>query len=100
MTVLVGIAKSPSKKGGTSTTLYCLEDFKDYYKDTAAGRSCEGMCCESVYAGGVDCSHLKIGAAIEISYDKAITLPSGQTFQQVKRIDVLSDATDLSDIFG
>ena len=43
-----------------------------------------------MYVGDFDCSSLKVGTFIDISYDKAITSSKG-TFQKIKRIDVVSE---------
>lgn len=88
MTV-VGINRAVNANGVINTTLHVTEDFDGYYTNTEAGRSCEGKKVSSIYVGTYDCSKIKIGMEIDISYEKAITTAKG-TYQPIKRIDIIS----------
>ncbi len=88
MTVL-GINRTVNADGVTNTTLHVAEDFDSYYTNPEAGRTCEGKRVSSVYVGSYDCSKIKVGMEIDISYEKAITTAKG-TFQKIKQITTLS----------
>lgn len=88
MTVL-GINRAVNANGVTNTTLHVAEDFDSYYTNPEAGRSCEGKKVSSIYTASFDCSKIKVGMEIDISYEKAITTAKG-TFQPIKRIDIIS----------
>ena len=47
---------------------------------------------ERIYVGAYDCSKIKVGMLIDISYDKAITTSKG-TYQPIKRIDIIPNNT-------
>lgn len=87
MTV-VGKHFSRNSAGEITTTLHVSEKFDDYYKNSEAGRGCEGQKVETIYVGNYDCSGIKVGSLIEVFYDKAISTSKG-TFQGIKKIDVL-----------
>ena len=87
MTV-VGINRAVNPNGVLNSTLHVTEDFDSYYTNLEAGRSCEGKRVSSIYVGSYDCSKIKVGMEIDISYEKAITTAKG-TFQQVKKIDII-----------
>jgi len=84
------IGKCGSKKadGTTTTTLQITEQFGEYYKDSAAGRFCDGENCDSIYVGTYDCSKIPIGAEIEILYGKAMQTKTGGIYQPVQEIRV------------
>lgn len=88
MTVL-GINRTVNANGATNTTLHIAEDFDNYYTNPEAGRSCDGKKVSSIYIGSYDCSKIKVGMEIDISYEKAITTAKG-TYQPIKRIDIIS----------
>ena len=77
---VIGKHFSRNASGELTTTLRIAEKFEDYDKNAEMGRGCEGQRCESIYVGTYDCSAIKVGAIIEIFYDRAITTKSG-TFQ-------------------
>lgn len=88
MTVL-GVNRTVNANGVTNTTLHVAEDFDSYYTNPEAGRSCEGKKVSSIYVGAYDCSKIKVGMEIDISYEKAITTAKG-TYQRVKHISTIS----------
>lgn len=88
MARLLGIQSTINAAGVTTTTLHLASNFEDYYNNTDTGRKAVGECVKSVYVGKYDCSGLKIGAEIDISYDSAIITKKG-VFQQVKEIKVV-----------
>lgn len=75
--------------GTTSTTLQVIAEFSDYYKDSAAGRFCDGENCDSIYVGSYDCSKIPIGAEIEVLYGKAMQTKTGGIYQPVKEIKLV-----------
>lgn len=79
---------SISEDGIKKTTLHTIDEFDVYYSGSD-NRGCVGRKVETIYVGELDCSHIKVGATIDIVYDKAINTRKG-VFQPVKRIDVLS----------
>lgn len=85
---LVGLNWSVNGSGNKVYTLHVAEMYGAYFSDAANGRGCVGMRTEEVYAGNVDCSHLKPGMQIDILYDRAVTTSKG-TFQVVKRVEVI-----------
>lgn len=85
---LTGIHYSIGNDGKRRTTLHVTEPFDSYFSSEDQSRGCIGERVEAIYVGDYDCSKLKVGMSIDISYDKAITTAKG-TFQPVKRIDVL-----------
>jgi len=86
---VIGKNMSINSQGYTVTTLHLADDFNDYYHDEKAGRTCEGLKVESVYAGTLDCSAIKVGMNVDILYDKAVTTATGRVYQPIKRIDVI-----------
>lgn len=88
MAKVMGIHSTVGANGITTTTLHLADDFKPYYADASAGRSCAGKCVKSVYVGNYDCSEIQIGSNIEIYYDEAVSSKKG-TFQSVKKIEVI-----------
>lgn len=80
---------STNQNGIRTTTLHTADSFNSYYTNADAGRGCVGQKVETVYVGDYDCSALKIGMEVDISYDKAIKTASG-IFQPIKQIKVLS----------
>ena len=87
MTV-VGIAYALNKNNERVATLHVTDSFDEYDKNTDLGRSCLGQKVETIYVGTYDVSNIKVGAMIDISYDRAITTKNG-VFQPIKRIDVI-----------
>lgn len=85
---LIGLHYTTNAKGERSTTLQVTDKYDAYYSNVEAGRGCSGEKVESIYVGSYDCSALKVGMEIEISYERAITTAKG-TFQQIKRIDII-----------
>lgn len=86
---VVGISHTTNANGVKNFTIYGTDEFEPYYNNQAEGRCAKGVRACSVYVGAYDCSDIPIGAVVEIYYDKAITTAKG-TFQQVKRIDIIS----------
>lgn len=78
-----------TKNGVRNTTLHVTDEFNSYYSEASAGRGCVGKKVESIYVGNYDCSNLKVGMKIDILYDKAIRTVKGNTYQPVKRIEIL-----------
>ena len=87
MTV-VGINFAVNQHGERTSTLHVVDDFEAFYNNEETGRSCIGQKCETIYVGTYDVSNIKVGAMIDISYDRAITTKNG-VFQPIKRIDVI-----------
>lgn len=85
---IVGIHYTTNAQGQRLTTLHVTDSFADYYKNREAGRACDGQRVESIYVGTLDCSGLKVGMNVDISYDKAVTTSHG-TFSPIKRIDII-----------
>lgn len=85
---IVGISYTTNKNAEKVYTLYVTAPFDAYNKAEDGSRGCVGKRVESIYVGVYDCSALKVGMEIDISYDKAITTARG-TFQPIKRIDVI-----------
>ena len=85
------LGKSWTKKndGSITTTLHLASSFPDYYRDSEAGRSCEGEAVETVYVGKLDCSKLPIGAEVELTYDKAILTKNGSIYQPIKEVRLI-----------
>lgn len=88
---VIGIAKTINEKGVTNTTLDTCEEYPPYFSNAEAGRTCDGVMVERIYVGAYDCSKIKVGMFIDISYDKAITTSKG-TYQPIKRIDIMNNA--------
>lgn len=86
---LLGMNNSTNTNGQKVTTLHVADDFNSYYTNADAGRNCVGKKVDTIYVGSYDCSNLKVGMEIDISYDKAVTSSKG-TFQTVKRIDIIN----------
>lgn len=84
---VVGIQLSVNKKGETTTTLHMLGEFPDYY-NVSEGKAAIGKMALSEYMGTIDCSHIEVGALVDVVYDKAVTTSKG-TFQPVRRVDVI-----------
>ena len=89
---IIGMCYTMGEDGARKTTIHVVDEFDSYYK-TADNRGCVGRKVETIYVGGLDCSHLKVGAIIEIAYDKAINTRKG-IYQPVKRIDVIPAVRD------
>ncbi|MDD6072380.1 MAG: hypothetical protein PUC12_16450 [Clostridiales bacterium] len=70
------------------TTLQVADEYNSYYNNPTAGRGCVGQKVESIYVGDIDCSDLKVGMEIDITYGKAIATKTG-FYQPVKDIIVL-----------
>ncbi|MBQ9248634.1 MAG: hypothetical protein IJ171_08640 [Ruminococcus sp.] len=87
MTV-VGIAYALNKNNERVATLHVTDSFDEYDKNTELGRSCLGQKVDTVYVGTYDVSNIKVGAMIDISYDRAIQTKNG-VFQPIKRIEVV-----------
>lgn len=85
------IGKNGTRKadGTVSTTLQVTAEFSDYYKDSEAGRFCEGYLCDSIYVGSYDCSKIPIGAEIEVLYGKAMQTKTGGIYQPVVAINLV-----------
>lgn len=88
--IIVGISYTTNTNGVRATTLYVSDDFNAYYTNAEAGRGCMGKKVDTIYVGNYDCSNLKLGMNIDISYDKAVTGAKG-TFQPIKRIDIIKE---------
>lgn len=86
---LIGLNSTTNSQGKTTTTLHVADNFNDYYSNAEAGRSCQGLKVESIYAGTIDCSMLQVGMEIDIAYDKAVTTTNGRVYQPVKKIEIL-----------
>lgn len=87
---IVGINYTINDNGQIHSTLHVVCDFENYYKNAEANRGCIGRKVESIYVGMYDCTALKVGMEIDISYDKAVSNGKGGFFQPVKRIDIIS----------
>ena len=83
-----GISRATNAQGKVTTTLHLTDDFNSYYSNSEAGRSCEGKKVETIYAGTIDCSAVKVGMEIEVIYDKAVATAKG-IYQPIKRIDII-----------
>ena len=86
--LVVGIHKNTNAQGEVVATLHVTDEFNSYYHNAEAGRSCEGKKTETIYAGTVDCSAVKVGMNIEVIYDKAVATAKG-IYQPIKRIEIL-----------
>lgn len=90
--IVVGMSYTTNAETGMrNTTLYVTDDFEPYFSSEDGKRGCMGVCTEKIYVGSVDCKNIKLGCRIDISYDKAVTLRNGNTFQPVKRVDVIEN---------
>lgn len=86
---IVGISYTV-KNGDKNYNLHVETEFEKYYSGSSE-RGCVGVKTESIYVGNhADASRLKVGDEIDISYDKAVNLPNGRSFQPIKKIEVLS----------
>lgn len=85
---LLGMSFTTNTTGVRANTIYVSDDFNSYYTNAEAGRGCVGKKVDTIYVGSYDCTNLKPGMEIDVSYDKAITTAKG-TYQTVKRIDVI-----------
>ena len=83
-----GISRATNAQGKVTTTLHLSDNFNSYYTNAEAGRSCDGKKVETIYAGTVDCSAVKVGMEIEVIYDKAVATAKG-IYQPIKRIDII-----------
>lgn len=83
-----GISRATNTQGDVVTTIHVTDDFNSYYRNAETGRSCEGKKVETIYAGTVDCSAVKVGMEIEVIYDKAVATAKG-IYQPIKRIEIL-----------
>lgn len=86
---IIGMNQTRNAEGGYNTTLHVADDFNTYYQNEEAGRRCVGQKVDSIYVGDYDCSALKVGMSVEISYDKAISTKTG-IYQPIKRIEVMN----------
>lgn len=86
--VLLGKSFTKNKDGEMIYTLYCSDSFPAYFSGGENGRGCEGKRVEQVYAGNYDCSGFKLGADIEVLYEKAVQTKNG-IYSPIKRIDVI-----------
>lgn len=86
---IIGINYAKKDNGETTFTIHVMDEFPSYYNNNEAGRGCIGKKVDTIYVGSYNCSNLKPGMEIDISYDKAITTAKG-TYQPIKRIDILS----------
>lgn len=87
--ILVGMHYSTNQNGVKTTTLHTADEFNSYYTNKDAGRGCVGQKVETIYVGEYDCTSLKIGMEIDISYEKAMKTANG-IYQPVKKIVVLN----------
>jgi len=86
---IIGMSYS-TKNGERKYRLEIADSFEPYFKDTGEGRNAIGEKVESIYVGSLDCSQLKVGMEIELIYGRMCTRANGDTFQPIKRIDVLT----------
>ena len=85
---IIGINSTKSEDGRVSSTLHVAEGFPDYYNAPEKGRICVGQRVDSIYVGSYDCSALKVGMEVDISYEKAVSTKTG-VFQPIKRIEIV-----------
>ena len=87
---IVGLSYSLNDDGSRKNTIYVITEFDSYFSGADGKRGCIGNKTESIYAGDYDCSMLKPGMSIEVSYDKAITTRNG-VFQPIKKIEIVNN---------
>ena len=87
--IIVGMNYTTNQNGVKTTTIHTADSFNSYYTNADAGRGCVGQKVESIYVGDFDCSTLKVGMEIDISYEKAIKTANG-VYQPIKQIKILN----------